>query len=88
MRIRIPLPARRRRSQSGSAVVIVTAMVAIMAICVAVNVASIRTVDRELKLMEKKQIQRLQSSSTKSAANTPTASDTIIRPHDREARND
>ena len=64
-----------RHSQRGSAVAAVLGMLAIMAICVSVNLACINNVDRELKLVEKKQAQRLQTKPVKSAkpANEPAS---------------
>lgn len=68
------LPFDHRRDERGSAVIIVMAMVAIMAIFVAVNTISLRTLDHELKLLEKTQIKRLQSapSGTTSVSQTRT----------------
>ena len=47
------------RTEHGSAVVVILAMLAIMMICVSVNVVAVRSLERELKLLEKNQVQRL-----------------------------
>ena len=60
------VPFNRQRSQRGSAVIVVMGLLAIMAICVSVNLAAIHTVDRELKFLDKKQTQHWQSKSIKS----------------------
>lgn len=47
--------------QSGSAVVVLMALLGMMLIFVAANTVAIRSLQRELKLTEKKQVQRWQS---------------------------
>ncbi|HEX3798684.1 MAG TPA: hypothetical protein VH413_08280 [Verrucomicrobiae bacterium] len=54
-------PSGTSRAESGSAVMLVLIMLGIMTIFVAVNTVTIRTVSRELKLLEKKQVRRLDS---------------------------
>lgn len=53
--------SERKRGQSGSAVVVLLAMLTMMLIFVAANTVAIRSLQRELKLIEKKQVQRLQT---------------------------
>ena len=50
----------KRHSERGSAVAVILAMLSIMMICLALNTVAMRTLDRELKLVEKQQVQRLQ----------------------------
>ena len=69
------------RAQSGSAVVVVLAMLGIMVICVSVNVVSVRTLQRELKLIEKKQVQRLQPAPSQKPAATGLSAENRP-PHD------
>ena len=54
-----------RRRERGSAVVVALAMLAIMLICVSVNSVAVRSLGRELKLLEKKQVQRIQPAAQK-----------------------
>jgi len=58
-------------SERGSAVIVVMTMVAIMVICVSVNLVALNTVDRELKLLDKKQMQHWQAKSARPATNSP-----------------
>jgi uncharacterized membrane protein YbjE (DUF340 family) len=59
----------KRQSEDGSAVAVVLAMLSIMMICLALNTVAMRTLDRELKLVEKHQVQRLQGQSQNPAQN-------------------
>ncbi|HWF19221.1 MAG TPA: hypothetical protein VG754_08135 [Verrucomicrobiae bacterium] len=52
-----------RRRLSGSAVAVMLALVGMMLVFVAANTVAIRSLQRELKLIEKKQVQRLQTAS-------------------------
>lgn len=61
-------PSNPMRAHNASAVVVVLAMLGIMVICVGVNVAAVRNLQRELKLLEKKQVQRLQSAPAQKTA--------------------
>jgi len=63
------LPATHRRRQEGSAVIMVLAMLAIMLICVGVNTVAVTNLRRELKLLEKKQVQRLQPAAANQSEN-------------------
>lgn len=54
---------RTRRARDGSAVIVVLGLLALMVICVAVNTTAVRSLSRELKLIEKQQKERLQSRS-------------------------
>ena len=49
----------RPRSERGSAVIVVLVMLGIMMIFFATNLVTIKTLTRELKLVEKKQVERL-----------------------------
>jgi hypothetical protein len=51
---------RGRCADSGSAVVVLLALLGMMLVFVAANTVAIRSLQRELKLIEKKQVQRLQ----------------------------
>jgi hypothetical protein len=67
-------PSGTRRAESGSAVMLVLIMLGIMTIFVAVNTVTIRTISRELKLLEKKQVKRLDgATSPKTAPANPAA---------------
>jgi hypothetical protein len=65
MKILRPQPDSRH-SQRGSTVIVVMVMLAIMVICASVNLVALNTVNRELKMVEKKQMQHWQSNPTKS----------------------
>jgi hypothetical protein len=56
-----PVQPNRPRSESGSAVIVVMVMLGIMMIFFATNLVTIKTLTRELKSVEKKQIERLHS---------------------------
>ncbi|HEX4647170.1 MAG TPA: hypothetical protein VH598_16320 [Verrucomicrobiae bacterium] len=51
--------SNRRRSEHGSATIVVLVMLGIMMIFFATNLVTIKTLTRELKLVEKKQVERL-----------------------------
>jgi hypothetical protein len=53
------LPPKRR--QSGSAVVVVIALLAILLVYVAGNIRTLSNLARELRLLERQQIRRLQT---------------------------
>ena len=53
---------RRGRSESGSAVILVMTMVGILVILLAVNHSTLKSLEKELKLIETKQMQRIQPS--------------------------
>jgi hypothetical protein len=58
---RSALHARRSRARrSGSAVIIVLALLAIILIYVAANLRTLYTLSSELRLLERRQVQRLQ----------------------------
>jgi len=58
--------------QGGSAVIIVLALLTIIMIYVAGNLRTLNSLGRELKLLERQQVQRLQA--TARATNSPPAS--------------
>lgn len=60
MKIRAPSSQRR---QSGVAIVVILAMLSIMLVYVTANLRSLHHLGRELKLLEQRQIQRLNSRS-------------------------
>jgi len=59
MKIRTSSPTRR---QDGVAIVVILAMLVIMLLYVAANVRALDYLGRELKLLEQRQVQRLNSS--------------------------
>ena len=69
----------RRTNRSGMATIIVLAVLAIMLVYITANIRALNTLDKELKLVEQKQLKRLavQNTKTLSATNTNTAA---IRP--------
>jgi len=54
----------RRRGQSGSAVLILLILMVIMLVLITVNQMSVRTLNRELNLLEHKQTHRLNQKET------------------------
>lgn len=52
-----------RRSQQGLATIIMLVMLALVTVYVAANVRALRGLDRDLKLIEQKQIHRLTAKS-------------------------
>lgn len=65
---RVPRPPRR---QAGSAVIIVMALLAIMLVYVAANLRTLSNLLRELRLLERQQTRRLQTSTP--STNPPPA---------------
>ena len=63
--------SRPPRRQSGSAVIVVMALLAIILVYVAGNLRTLTSLGRELKLLERQQIRRLQSASPRT--NPPPA---------------
>ena len=57
--------------QSGSAVIVVMALLAIILVYVAGNLRTLNSLDRELKLLERQQIRRLQAATQ--ATHSPPA---------------
>lgn len=51
----------RIRTQAGMAVIVVMALIAIVLIFIAGNLRTIRNLDRDIKLLERSQIHRLQA---------------------------
>jgi hypothetical protein len=62
MKLLTPTSAQNR-SKHGSSVVVILAMLTIMMVCVALNTLAMRHLGQELKLVEKKQVLRLQRDS-------------------------
>ena len=60
-----------RRRQSGSAVIVVMALLAIILVYVAGNLRTLHNLGRELRLIERQQIRRLQKAAT--STNAPPA---------------
>jgi hypothetical protein len=60
--------SRPPRRQSGSAVIVVMALLAIILVYVAGNLKTLANLGRELKLLERQQIRRLQKVSPKTNA--------------------
>ncbi len=63
--------SRSSRGQSGSAVIIIMALVAILLVYVAGNLKTLSNLGRELRLIERQQIRRLQTTAAKT--NPPPA---------------
>jgi cell division protein FtsB len=63
MKTRFTSLRRARRSQGGSAVVVMLALLAVMLMLIAANVATLNRLNREVKGLEKRQMQRLDPSS-------------------------
>jgi hypothetical protein len=63
--------SRPRRHQSASAVIIVMALLALILIYVAANIRTLTSLDRELRLLERRQTQRLKHLAP--ATNAPPA---------------
>ncbi len=70
-----------RRAERGSAVMLVMTMLGIMVICVTVNAVAVMSLTRELKLLEKKQVQRLQTASAPKNAQgaSPSESAAVVK---------
>ena len=64
-------PTPRRRRESGSAVIVVMALLAIILVYVAGNLRTLNSLGRELKLLERQQTHRLQT--TSQPTNSPPA---------------
>lgn len=67
------LDAIRRARQRGTAVVVLLAMLAIMMILVAANGRTIFHLQRELRLIERQQVQRLNAAQTNAVIVVPPA---------------
>jgi hypothetical protein len=67
---------KNRRHERGSAVMLVMTMLGIMTIFVAMNTVAIRTLSTELKLIEKKQVRRLQAGAAAQAVSVTSKNDT------------
>ena len=65
---------RARRRQTGSAVIIILALLALMLIYIAANSRTLFSLGQELKLLERQQIHRLETTTAKTNA---TASATL-----------
>jgi len=79
MKTRFSNSRRLRRSQGGSAVLVILALLAVMVMLIAANAATLNRLNREVKGLEKRQIQRLDPSLKpglhpyQSATNSPAA---------------
>lgn len=58
-----PFSFHQDRPERGSAVIVILGMLAIMMIFLTLNTVALNHLNRELKLSEKKQVQRLRSDS-------------------------
>jgi hypothetical protein len=63
--------SRLRRQQSGSAVIVIMALLAILLLYMAYNLQTLANLGRELRLLERQQIRRLQPAARKT--NSPPA---------------
>ena len=79
MKIRVSNSPPSRRSQGGFAVVVILALLTVMLLLVAANAATLNRLNREVKGLEKRQIQRLDPSLSprlhpyQTATNSPSA---------------
>jgi hypothetical protein len=77
--------SRPGRRQSGSAVIVVMALLTIIMVYVAGNLRTINSLGRELKLLERQQIRRLQAATQ--TTNTPPAATISTNPVSRPITN-
>ncbi len=77
MKIRVSPPRQR---QKGVALVVILALLSIMLLYVTANTRSLYHLGRELKLLEQRQIQRLERSQT----NTPSPAILKVKPASAE----
>jgi hypothetical protein len=77
--------SRPRRRQAGSAVIVVFALLAIILVYVASNLRTINSLGRELKVLERQQIHRLQALTQ--TTNTPPAATISTNPVSRPLTN-
>ena len=77
--------SRPPRRQSGSAVIVVFALLALILVYVAGNLRTINSLGRELKLLERQQIRRLQA--VTQTTNTPPAAIITTNPVSRPLTN-
>lgn len=61
MKILSPYPVSRRSRQDGSAVIVIMVLLAMMLIYVGANLKTLHALQRELKLIEIRQVQRVQA---------------------------
>ena len=80
-----PHASRPRRRETGSAVIVVFALLALILVYVAGNLRTINSLGRELKLLERQQIRRLQAATP--TTNTPPAAITTTNPVSRPLTN-
>jgi len=77
MKTRLEKCRRSRRSQGGSAVVVLLGMLSVMLILLAANTAALNRLSREVKGIEKHQIQRLDPSTKLQPRPTQTATNQL-----------
>ena len=77
--------SRPRRRQSGSAVIVVMALLTIIMVYIASNLRTINSLGRELKLLERQQIRRLQAATQ--TTDTPPAATISTNPVSRPITN-
>jgi hypothetical protein len=63
--------SRFKRSQSGSAVIVIMALLAILLLYMAYNIKTLANLGRELRLLERQQTRRLQTTAPRT--NSPPA---------------
>ena len=68
--------ATTKRRQSGSAVIVVIALLAILLVYVAGNIRTLSNLGRELRLLERQQIRRLQTAAHQTNSPPATTLDT------------
>jgi hypothetical protein len=75
-----PCPPSAFHSRSGSAVVIFLALLAIMLVLVAANGRTLLLLKKDLRLIEQRQVQRLERSQTNAVSQAPTPASTPVTP--------
>lgn len=70
-----------RQSQRGMAVIAIMTILALMTLYVAANIRSLRTLEREVKLLDQKQIRRLERISETNRVAIVTAFSTVAASH-------
>jgi hypothetical protein len=73
MKTRFANVRRQRRSTSGSAIVVLLVLIAIMLALIAANTAALDRLTREVRGLEKRQIQRLDPSAKPPVRSAPEA---------------
>lgn len=68
---------RQRNSERGMAMIVIMAILSLMVVYIAANVRSLNTLERELRLIERKQVHRLQQISERNAGSLPSGTNAV-----------